>query len=175
MCDTGLLLGLCGPWRLPYAFVTAKCKLWPKQFNHSQFNFLTAATMLAPLSVVMHASFFSYRDHSSNACRRASEISRQRDFRVYQLWQKSSQHSWARFWSLSWLCCTFSAQLFLKSRFCWYRLSNFWSIDLNAGFSTVLNGTISWTKYCVTAAVRHLCLLLSRLYFTDFAKASSCS
>ena len=33
---------------LAIAFVTARCKLCPKQFSHVQLNFLTAAAMFAP-------------------------------------------------------------------------------------------------------------------------------
>lgn len=51
----------------------ARFRLWSKQFSHGHSNFLTAATILSLLSVVMHASFFSFNLHYWNALRRFSD------------------------------------------------------------------------------------------------------
>ena len=49
------------------ALLTAKCKLCPKQLSHGQFNFVTAALMLAPLSVVIQDSLSQPTPRSGNA------------------------------------------------------------------------------------------------------------
>lgn len=54
-------------------FVTTRLRLWPHQFSHDHSNFLTAATISAQLSVVMHASFLSMNPHSLNEQRRDSD------------------------------------------------------------------------------------------------------
>lgn len=46
--------------------VTAGRRLWPKQFSHSQPKLLTAATMFAPLSILMHNNFASLSNHSTS-------------------------------------------------------------------------------------------------------------
>lgn len=46
--------------------VTTGRRLWPKQFSHSQPKLLTAATMFAPLSILMHNSFASLSNHSTS-------------------------------------------------------------------------------------------------------------
>lgn len=51
---------------LAVLLVTTGRRLWPKQFSHSQPKLLTAATMFAPLSILMHNNFASLSNHSTS-------------------------------------------------------------------------------------------------------------
>lgn len=174
-------------------FVTARLRLWPKQFSHGHSNFLTAATMLAPLSVVMHATFFSFNPHSLTAPWRDSA-------KLSAVWlsgvnavykhllfgsqflftkctvrhmteKKSRSCSSVMIFSLvslnSWGMTVFEKYFLLRSSYC---LSNDSSISRKAGFSTVRS--VSATKNVATFLVNVFHLSLSLLYLAIFEKAS---